>query len=537
MSILESFFYSSVTPDNKKQRGFLWLIFFLWLSIVIYEKANHAIFRDETRAFSLATGAKNLSDLLKSLHNEGHPTLWYLLIDATHAIIPTPMALQVLSLTIAALAALAALLFLFYSPFSITIKTMIISSQFFLFEYSVMSRNYGISMLLIFLFASLYEKCKEKGITLGLLLFLLANTNIPSVIPTCSALLFWSFDLQRTINSKYLSSITRNFSLNALIACAGIFFAILTVYPTTNVMAPSENYHANIMKIILASITQAGESLFLLVGNNDQSKTGTILGSLLIFASTLGLYSNKGLFISSLLSAFLFSMFFLVIYPGDMRHQDIWLTYLIASYWILFNKRKYQYAHSSFIQHIGSAAFLILLSLSIINSIRYSAMAYTNIPYSASQDLARLVSSNQSLQNAIITSDRDYLLDALPYYLTNPLYFPRERKFGKYFVTTKPNPHDHISLQSILDEASILHRTYGRNIVILLGNHIDGKTPARILFEGPYRTGDWTLAITPTQIQTFLRATKQIASFRRAITNEAYDVYLFPRDATEQQSH
>jgi hypothetical protein len=55
-------------------------------------------------------------------------------------------------------------------------------SNFAVWEYSVMARNYGITMLVLFAFAAGYERWRHRGWVVGLWLLLLANTNVHSVL-------------------------------------------------------------------------------------------------------------------------------------------------------------------------------------------------------------------------------------------------------------------------------------------------------------------------------------------------------------------
>ena len=47
---------------------------------------RHVVWRDEARALSIATQGEDWIAMLRGLHGEGHPALWYLLLRAAHAI-------------------------------------------------------------------------------------------------------------------------------------------------------------------------------------------------------------------------------------------------------------------------------------------------------------------------------------------------------------------------------------------------------------------------------------------------------------------
>ncbi len=65
----------------------------------------------------------------------------------------------------------------------------------FVYEYSVVARNYGISALLLFVIAANYQAWRTRGYLIGGLFFLLANTNVIAAIMNGAFILFWFLDL------------------------------------------------------------------------------------------------------------------------------------------------------------------------------------------------------------------------------------------------------------------------------------------------------------------------------------------------------
>ncbi len=96
--------------------------------------------------------------------------------------VDTPLVLPVTSIVIAFA---AVTIFMFFAPFPLWFKSLFIFTIFSCYEYSVMARNYGISMLLLFVGAMLYQHRKKYPLLLAFILALLANTNIHSAILVC----------------------------------------------------------------------------------------------------------------------------------------------------------------------------------------------------------------------------------------------------------------------------------------------------------------------------------------------------------------
>ena len=129
----------------------------IWLAIVLFTSTRHEFWRDEVRALWIARAAHSPLDIFR-IRNEGHPALWYLLLYLCKSIVDSPLVLPVLSITIAFA---AVVLFLFRAPFPLWLRALFIFSALPLYEYSVMARNYGISMLLFFIAAALYRERDE----------------------------------------------------------------------------------------------------------------------------------------------------------------------------------------------------------------------------------------------------------------------------------------------------------------------------------------------------------------------------------------
>jgi len=122
---------------------------------------------------------------------DGHPIVWHLLLYVGKSIADTPVVLPVTSIIIAFA---AVTVFLFCSPFPFWIRGLFIFSALPFYEYSVMARNYGISMLLLFVGAVLYRNRAKYPLALAFSLALLANTNVHSAILVCLIAALWAWD-------------------------------------------------------------------------------------------------------------------------------------------------------------------------------------------------------------------------------------------------------------------------------------------------------------------------------------------------------
>ena len=511
------------------------LLFGLWLASVGALAWRHVIWRDEARALSFATQGEDWIAMLRGLHGDLHPALWYLLLRAAYGIVGRP---EVLPLLAFAIAVAAAWLLVWRSPFPRALIALILASHFFIYEFSVMARNYGIGMLILFALAIAYERSRGRGVALGVLLFLLANCNVIATILAGAFLLFWFVEILEETGPRW-SAAMANFALNAAIAAAGAALCFATVYPTFNDAAVAAHPAGVSARDILSAIANPAPAFAHLLGLQVAPTFLVVpwtailvaLGSPLMIGATFGLIERKAALLACLASLAGLSAFFLIVYPGDYRHEATWLAFVIAMYWISWKPARRSgeqtATHKSersfaLVRRMGFACFLVLIGVQAMLGLADLAFAaIVGEPESRSRDFADLVSRRPELKDAILIGDPDYMLEPMHYYLPNPTYFVRERRYGEYVRFTRKARLE-LTLGDILDEARTIHMSANRPVVILLAWRLGDMDPARVYRESYV----WTFSAPGDQIERFREATTLLAQFPKATSNESYDVYL-----------
>jgi hypothetical protein len=534
------------TGKSARHRGVKLCGFFVWICLVSLMAWHHDFWRDEVRAFSIAISGRNVVEMFKSLHGEGHPAVWYLLLRSSYFVFRSPTVLPLVSICIAAL---AALLLVLRSPFSWWMIALLLLNNLLLFEYSVMARNYGISVLLLFLLANFYWRYRTNSVWLGILLFLLANTNAHSVLLVGAFLLYWLIDILGEYGSGWTQAF-KTFLINAAISMAGVAVCFVTIFPTFNdaalISLPDEVSLRPLADMIVLpagsfqDMWPSWAKLGLLLSDSKSGTLETLMKSILMFGSLLGLIRSPGAFISGLAALISFSLFFRIITPGEYRHEALWLFFLVSLYWIVNSRNavKELYMSSSLksLRNLASGAgsFLmtLLVALQALNvggggnggvKGAIAGLAFGGPPLSRARDFSAFVSERSDLQDAIIIADPDYLLEALPYYIPNATYLIREGRFG-HWVKFAKNARLSIDLDDILAAAKTLRMESGKPILILLRQKLD-LSKSQIYHEGY----NWTLLTTPDQVSDFLTTTRHLVRFGPAISDETFDVYLLDR--------
>ncbi|KQS01997.1 hypothetical protein ASG11_14400 [Sphingomonas sp. Leaf357] len=515
-----------------RETGARLAILAVWLIAVGYLAWNHVFWRDEVRALSLALNGDNWGAMLRGVQGEGHPALWYILLRAAHDLVPVR---EVLPVVAGIIGVAAAIVLVLRSPFPPVRIATILFGAFFLFEYTVSARNYGISMLVIFVIADRYTRHRDSGVTLGLLLALLCNTNVHSAFLAAAFLLFWALELLSEDGWRWTKK-ARTLAINAGIAAIGAGLCAITIYPPVNDAAVNA-YPGGIAMIDIAHALMATAQCFpnlVPYFLDGQPWMGPVL-ALALIGAPFGLIRAPGALLSSLAVLAVFQMFFYLIYPGGYRHQSLYLVYLIAMYWLTAlgrggrwpamwrskGRSKGRGDALALPERIGGALFVLLLAMQLPNAVAYLRSPSKDVLESRSRDLAALLRAQGLERSAILVTNADPMLEPMPYYIANRLYLMRSERFG----TVAPLSKRAMRAMSLGDMTTAMRRLrarYGVPVVSVLQYRLDLSAPAAVMDQGYIGS----FAITPEQVRAFQAATTRIASFGPTISDESYDVYV-----------
>ncbi|ANL22678.1 MULTISPECIES: hypothetical protein [Rhizobium] len=523
----------SVIDEPRSARLGKAMLFLVWLALASALCWSETVWRDEVRALSLALQGDNFAAMLRQLHGEGHPALWYILLRAAYIMVGSPVVLKIAALTIAAA---AAYLLVFRLKLPLPIMLLSLFSSFSIFDYAAMSRNYGISMLVVFLIVLNWEKGLRNGILLGLLFALLANTNVHSVVLVGGFLAYWFFDLVLARPRPPLSAY-RAFVTAAAIAAIGIVLCVMTVYPTFNDAGQNDLAGKNFALLVLSALV-ATNSYFmafypdrivaLVLADPLFARIFASLMAVLIYGSLLGLANRRPAMFAAALVLLGLSLLFTLVYPGSYRHQALWLVFMIAVTALTLPPRPgladvAGTEAAGVVVKIGRLCFMILLALQVASGIeKVHRFLFTDMPLSRARDLGSFIQSRPDLKDAIIVADPDYLVEALPYYVSNRTYLLREERFGAIVHYTR-NARLSLSLADILQTARQLQQSEHAPVVILLSQRLDRITAPVALRE----SYNWLLSLTPENISAFRSETTLVKRFGPvAGSDETFDVYL-----------
>jgi MFS family permease len=152
-----------------------WAIWTGFAAVLAVALSRHEMWRDELQAWMIARDSTSFTDLLHNIRYEGHPVLWYALLAPLSALRDAPSTMQILEWVVGVT---TAGLVAWRAPFSNGQKAMLLAGYFPLYEYGVLSRAYGLGLLLVVAICALAVRRRPRPWpAIGILLALLALTS------------------------------------------------------------------------------------------------------------------------------------------------------------------------------------------------------------------------------------------------------------------------------------------------------------------------------------------------------------------------
>ena len=157
---------------KEKHIYFLTLLYFIisWIGIL-----HHEFFIDEAHHWLLARDSNSIIDLIKNTRIEGHPLLWSSLLYGITRLTTNPFWMQFFHILISTS---FVFVFLKKAPFNWLFKILFIFGYFIVFEYNLISRNYSLGILFLFLACSVFKDRSIKFLLLCFYLAIASNTHL-----------------------------------------------------------------------------------------------------------------------------------------------------------------------------------------------------------------------------------------------------------------------------------------------------------------------------------------------------------------------
>ncbi len=435
---------------------------------------NHEMWRDEMQAWLLAKDSGSLLGLIRNSRYEGHPLLWHICLYGLAKITHNPLIMQGFHLS---LAICSVALIVKTSVFSLLQKGLLSFSYFLFYEYSIISRNYAIGVLLAFLFCTLYTKRRPNYWLLSAVLVLLANTNIFG--------LFISFALGTAMLYRLFTELRP--SLGVLLRYAALLLAgwglcllqiaramindtpagpsvVTSGTPTNfeNAVIPSGLWDkldelGKLAELIVKSYLPLpqlrvnswnshllfDDSLFPHVGPVSLGLlAGIAIAAIAVLISIKILWKTPLYLWVYVVSSGLITVFHSVIFRGAVRHYGHFFIVLLISLWLATWSQRQQARDRS--SHtltartpvLGGTFLTILLIFQVVSGL-YAYTLDLFYPFSVSRETAQFIQRNE-LENIPLFSAEDRYVITVSGYLDRPVYYAQRGEFGSFWGRRYP---------------------------------------------------------------------------------------------------
>ncbi|MBC7865559.1 MAG: hypothetical protein IAF38_21475 [Bacteroidia bacterium] len=425
---------------SEKNKFILTLVFISWLLLNLLMLFFHEPWRDELEAWSIAKNSSSISDLFRNSAYEGHPKLWFLILFLTSKFSGSITLAKIIHLSITSV---GVWIFLKRFPFQLWLSALCIFGYFFCYEYSVIFRNYGISVTLLFLFCALAPK--KQHLLLSVIIFLIAQTNALAFLVGIS---LWFIYFLHNFKSAGKNFITANFIFLAGIVC----FVFSTIPPTDSGIAEGWFQTWDYASKSIATIWDAFIPIPLA---NIHSWNSNFISSL-VPATSVPYVKNTGAVLLIIvcfynlrhsLKAGLFFLFTCILigsfisfkYHGSLRHHGFFFIAFLIALWlskIYPSENKTNFFANLFSgKAISSLLKCSLPALFVFQVVATFLSYYSDLkyPFSNAQAAAEFIQKNFPRQ-VQITGDFDYETCAVTSYLDKEAFFLNSKRKGKFIV-------------------------------------------------------------------------------------------------------
>ncbi len=372
--------------------------------------------------YGIAVNSPTFGSLLWHVNHEGHPLIWYLLIWLFVKVFPSVLVMKVVQGIVGAcIIAMVALA----EPFTRLERVLLLLSYFLIFEYTIMTRLYGVCVLLAIAFLWRRVHRPDSFFWNTLVLGLMANTDTLGLFFSGAFGLEWIANRYRERPDKPL--FLRQVSGAAAIYVAMLVFCYVTIRPPYDMSWRTtgrifrHGFDLNHLTSILAEYLALPWApirfhSFVFPGhywNPISFEHPRYYGLLLFFvvvAYLLTFWRDRDLLATFALASLGAAAFGFVVFTGNMRNWGITFVAYVGALWL-----------QRFRRSDVPRASTVLLCMSAISGVIFSALMWTE-PFGNAQATAHWIQSHH-YQYAALVGTPDTSAAGIAVLLNRPIYF------------------------------------------------------------------------------------------------------------------
>lgn len=399
---------------------------------------HHELWLDEAHHYLLARDSNSFIELIQNTRYEGHPILWNTLLYGITRFSLNPFWMQFLHILIS-----TSVVFLFVrkAPFNWVFKTLFIFGYFMIFEYNVISRNYILGVLFLFLACSIFEKRKENFILLTIYLALAANVHL--MFTVIAFAFFLTLIFENYLNKEFFK---KAYSIGYLIFGIGLLLTIIQIIPPDDThffdriegMSFGEKFVKGFISLFKAIVTIPDfNSIHFWNSNllvNWSKSISAFLGLMTYCLPLLLFYRNRKTLFFVYIGLIGVQIFFFVTQMSATRYDGMNYFIIIVGLWIERFYPSEDYKIRDFLSSwkltlLRKPILYCILIIQLLSGLYSYAMDY-EYPFASSKKAIDYLKENKLNNNEIITITCDGT--AISPYLEKKVYFLCDGSYQSY---------------------------------------------------------------------------------------------------------
>lgn len=462
---------------------------------------RHEMWRDEIQSWMLARDSTSWFNLFENVRYEtGHPGLWYYCLFGFSRLTRNPLTMPGFHL---AIATASVYLVARCAPFSRFQKVLFAFGYFSLYEYGIVSRNYGLGMLLLFGVCALFRARHQRYLPLAGLLFLACNANFYSML--CAAAIAALLLLELLQQPEKLAERRWDVGVSAAIVIAGLLLFYLQIKQPTDAGIIATGVKPLSLKAFVSAVALLWKSyapipwLTLNFWNTNLVREGdAALLSVLLFVGAIAVLIRKPLILFLYLSGTLtIILFALVKHGGGVRHWGYAFVLLVICLWLapeFPNSTWRSPAPLLRLHHWLTQRHCIFFTVLLVLQVMAGWFAYSMdwvFPFSQGKATAQLIQQN-SLNQYLLVGDRDWAAVPVSGYLDQAVYYPASDRVGTFLIFN--NQRDDRPIPEVIRRIN-QHLTTNPQTAILVFNYELSSADLALFQRLPSPIGQFTGAI------------------------------------------
>lgn len=416
------FHHTRYVPMASAREGLRLADLLLTLPFIVlfwFNLAHHEMWLDELNAWGISVASPTLRALFANVHYEGHPWLWYLILWIPSRFTHAAVAMK----WVEALVGTAVYLVIgLLSPFTRLQKVLVFLNYFVIFEYTVISRTYGLMLLFALLYVWRRAAKPQDFIGNMALLGALANTDLTGIL--LSGALLLEYATSQWTQRRNLDR--RNVLAAFLLYVAMLLFSVYSLIPAPDISWLTTGHmfsHAGNLKHLVHSIADVIVASWwpLATGyprqfwNTDVEFHKSAVAFIpVVLAGFYWVFRRERNLLLLLGATLIFALCFAhLIYLGYARHWGITVVAFLLALWILCYDRIDR-------RSISRVAYIFLIVAAVKGAAAVAA-SWTH-PFSETANVAQWLRDHH-LDKEPIAGSSDYDLAGVAEQLQRPVYF------------------------------------------------------------------------------------------------------------------